>query len=48
MITCAMAVLLAALGILLVQGWVRMEARRRRARDEWGGPQRAITRSPKT
>jgi hypothetical protein len=38
MITCAMAVLLVALGLLMIQGWLRMEARRRRARDEWRGP----------
>jgi hypothetical protein len=32
------AVLLAGLGLLMIQGWLRMEARRRRARDEWGDP----------
>jgi hypothetical protein len=38
MITCAMTVLLLALGLLMLQGWIRMEARRRRARDEWHDP----------
>ena len=35
MITCAMAVLLAGLALLMIQGWVRMDAGRRRAREEW-------------
>jgi hypothetical protein len=33
MITCATAVLLSGLGLLMIQGWIRMEARRRRAQD---------------
>ncbi len=38
MITCAMVVLLAGLGLLMIQGWARMEARRRRAQRERDGP----------
>jgi hypothetical protein len=33
MITCAMMVLLVGFGLLMLQGWMRMEARRQRARD---------------
>jgi hypothetical protein len=36
MMTCATVVMLAGLGLLMLQGWGRMEARRRRARDEQG------------
>jgi hypothetical protein len=36
MMTCATVVLLAGLGLLMLQGWLRMEARRQRARDEQG------------
>ena len=38
--TCAMAVLLAGCAVLMLQGWRRTDARRRRARDEWRGDDR--------
>jgi len=35
-----MAVLLAGCAVLMLQGWRRTDARRRRARDEWRGDDR--------